>query len=112
LESPTSNSALTLVDLISTWLDLGDLLSHDDRVALANFLGTQSLVVEAAFVLVAVSVHRTEHASASTGEPSKPHFLLASQAPAFLFLSVLVAIVVLARTVHLTPVAGAGCGTF
>jgi len=91
-----------LLIVASVLLNLGDLLSHDHRITLCDLAGPQSLVVEAALVLVTVPVYRTEQASTTAGEPSEADFLLAGEAPAFLLLSVLVGHVLLAGTLHQT----------
>ena len=48
------------------------------------------LVVEAAVVLVAVSMYGAEEAAAPAGEPGQPHLLLARLTPVLLLLPLLV----------------------
>ena len=48
------------------------------------------LVVEAAVVLVAVSMYGAEEAAAPAGEPGQPHLLLARLTPVLLLLPLLI----------------------
>lgn len=71
-------------------LNFSNFLSHNNGVALADLLGAHGLVVEAAVVLVAVSMYGAEETAAPAGEPGQPHLLLARLTPVLLLLPLLV----------------------
>ena len=60
------------------------------RIRIHNYKCSGYLVVEAAVVLVAVSMYGAEETAAPAGEPGQPHLLLARLTPVLLLLPLLV----------------------